>query len=218
MNAIPYRTSGEISFSMSAVTINDVVAVAHKRVRVTLDPAKAFRDRVQAGADLVEQILAQDGVIYGVTTGYGDSCEVDIPAALVAALPRQLYTYHGCGLGKNFDAVECRAIVVARLTSLCKGWSGVSVNLLETLTALLRADIVPVMPSEGSVGASGDLTPLSYLAAVLCGEREVLWNGEEMQADVALRLGGISPLVLRPKEGLAIMNGTAAMTGLACLA
>lgn len=218
MNAIPYRTSGEISFSMSAVTINDVVAVAHKRVRVTLDPAKAFRDRVQAGADLVEQILAQDGVIYGVTTGYGDSCEVDIPAALVAALPRQLYTYHGCGLGKNFDAVECRAIVVARLTSLCKGWSGVSVNLLETLTALLRADIVPVMPSEGSVGASGDLTPLSYLAAVLCGEREVLWNGEEMQADVALRLAGISPLVLRPKEGLAIMNGTAAMTGLACLA
>ena len=208
----------EICFSRANITIEDVVAIACQKAGVALDGSAMFRSRIQAGADLVDQILTQDGVIYGVTTGYGDSCEVDIPAALIAELPRQLYTYHGCGLGRNFDEMQTRAILVARLTSLCKGWSGVSLLLLETLTALLRADLLPVMPSEGSVGASGDLTPLSYLAAALCGEREVWCNGVQMPAEIALRTAGITPLVLRPKEGLAIMNGTAAMTGLACLA
>jgi len=108
--------------------------------------------------------------------------------------------------------------MAARLASLCKGYSGVSVALLEGIVRLFEAGLLPLIPSEGSVGASGDLTPLSYLAAVLCGECEVLRDGVQMPASEALPAAGIAPLTLRPKEGLAIMNGTAVMTGLACLA
>jgi histidine ammonia-lyase len=156
-------------------------------------------------------------VIYGVTTGFGDSCTVAIQPELIAELPRHLYIFHGCGLGGHFSPSETRAVIATRLTSLCKGFSGVSVGLLEQLTGLLAQDILPAIPSEGSVGASGDLTPLSYLAAVLCGEGEVLRAGTTIPAAAVLADAGITPLRLRPKEALAIMNGTAVMTGLACL-
>src|SRR5205085_8322039 len=128
------------------------------------------------------------------------------------------YTSHGCGLARFLDAGQTRAVLAARLASLAQGMSGVSVGLLEQKAALLQHDILPLIPAEGSVGASGDLTPLSYVAAVLCGEREVWWQGEKRPAREALEQLGIAPLRLRPKEGLAIMNGTAVMTGLACLA
>jgi histidine ammonia-lyase len=109
-------------------------------------------------------------------------------------------------------------VIATRLTSLCKGLSGVSLELLHQLVRLLQYDLLPLIPSEGSVGASGDLTPLSYLAAVLCGEGEVWRNGVHANAAQALAEAGIAPLRLRPKEGLAIMNGTSVMTALACLA
>jgi histidine ammonia-lyase len=109
-------------------------------------------------------------------------------------------------------------VIATRLASLCKGYSGVSVELLEQIVRLLEHGLLPLIPSEGSVGASGDLTPLSYLAAVLCGEREVWRDGAIVPAAPALAEAGITPLRLRPKEGLAIMNGTAVMTALACLA
>jgi histidine ammonia-lyase len=129
-----------------------------------------------------------------------------------------LYTYHGCGLGQYLTPEQTRAVMATRLASLSKGFSGVSVELLEQIARLLDAGLLPLIPSEGSVGASGDLTPLSYLAAVLCGEREVWRDGVEVKAADALREAGITPLRLRPKEALAIMNGTAVMTALACLA
>jgi len=157
-------------------------------------------------------------VVYGVSTGYGDSCTVNVPASLVAELPHHLYAYHGCGLGRYLDAEETRAVLVARLVSLAQGMSGVSMGLLRQIDGLLQHDILPRIPAEGSVGASGDLTPLSYLAAVLCGERDVVVDGEILTAAIALQRFGLIPLRLRPKEGLAIMNGTAVMTALACLA
>jgi histidine ammonia-lyase len=198
--------------------LDDVVAVANGAARAVLHDDADFRARITRGADFVDRLIAEDGVVYGVTTGYGDSCTVTIPPALVHELPRHLYTYHGCGLGRLLDPVETRAVLVARLVSLARGVSGVSYRLLEQLAALLRHDILPLIPAEGSVGASGDLTPLSYVAAVLCGEREVLCEGRVMPAAEALARFGIEPLRLRPKEGLAIMNGTAVMTALACLA
>ncbi|HEY2571470.1 MAG TPA: aromatic amino acid ammonia-lyase, partial [Solirubrobacteraceae bacterium] len=113
---------------------------------------------------------------------------------------------------------ETRAVLAARLASLAQGVSGVSLALLEQLAALLAHDVLPLIPAEGSVGASGDLTPLSYVAAALCGERRVLFQGRVQPAAEALAMLGRAPLRLRPKEGLAIMNGTAVMTALACLA
>ena len=198
--------------------IEDVVAVARCRRRATLSAEPGFRARIQSGADFLDRLLAEDGVVYGVTTGYGDSCTVAIPVDLLGELPHHLYAYHGCGLGRFLDPGEVRAVLVARLASLGVGMSGVSIALLDGLAALLGHDILPLIPAEGSVGASGDLTPLSYVAAVLCGEREVLHRGRRRPASQALAESGIAPLRLRPKEGLAIMNGTAVMTALACLA
>ncbi|WP_116367602.1 HAL/PAL/TAL family ammonia-lyase [Parahaliea mediterranea] len=212
------RQRPDILFDGSDLTIESVIALAHRRARAHLDAGSGFRERIDRGAAFLDRLLAEDGVIYGVTTGYGDSCQVSVPADQVDSLPRHLYTFHGCGLGEPFGLVESRAILAARLASLARGYSGVRYALLQHLARLLHEDIIPVMPSEGSVGASGDLTPLSYLAAVVEGEREVWYRGQRRPTAEAYRAAGISALPLRPKEGLAIMNGTAAMTGIACLA
>lgn len=207
-----------ITFDNKPLSIEEVVAIATQQCRVALSDDPAFRERIAKGSEFLDRLLEEDGVIYGVTTGYGDSCTVSIPPELVQDLPRHLYTFHGCGLGEYLPPLLGRAVLVARLASLCQGYSGVSVELLEQLTLLLQRDIIPVIPAEGSVGASGDLTPLSYVAAVLCGERQVYYGGEIRPTAEVFQELGIKPLVLRPKEGLAIMNGTAVMTGIACMA
>ena len=210
--------NASVRFGSQALALEDLVALAEGRARADLQDDAAFRDGIARGARFVDSLLAREGSVYGITTGYGDSCVVAVPLAQVAALPRQLYTFHGCGLGRHLDPAATRAVLAARLQSLCQGVSGVRVELLERLTAFLREDLLPLIPEEGSVGASGDLTPLSYVAAALCGERQVLWRGQVREAaDVHAELGW-TPLVLRPKEALALMNGTAVMTGLACLA
>jgi histidine ammonia-lyase len=200
------------------LTVDDVVAIAEGRAQPALDPDTAWRDRIERAAGVVARRVAAGPPIYGVTTGFGASCENAILPAVAAEMPLHLLRYHGCGTGPPFDDVEARAIVAARLASLARGWSGVRLEVLESLCALLAHGIVPRIPCEGSVGASGDLTPLSYVAAVLVGEREVRLRGEPMTAEAALRAEGLAPVTLRPKESLALMNGTSAMTGLACLA
>ena len=198
--------------------IEEVVAVSGRRAQVRLSSDPRFRARIDRGAEFVDRLIAEDGEVYGVSTGYGDSCTVNIPPALIAELPHRLYTYHGCGLGQMLSPEQTRAVLIVRLCSLAQGMSGVSWALLAQLQALIEHDILPLIPAEGSVGASGDLTPLSYVAAVLCGEREVWHRGATMTAAEALAKHQLKPLKLRPKEGLAIMNGTAVMTALACLA
>jgi histidine ammonia-lyase len=212
------KTTRTIRFNMEWMKIEDIVDVAAGWAWPVLSAAPEFRSAIAQGAEFVDRLLREDGTIYGVTTGFGDSCMVTVGSELAAELPRHLYTYHGCGLGEYFTPAQTRAVIATRLTSLCKGFSGVSVELLEQMVCLLHCGVLPRIPSEGSVGASGDLTPLSYLAAVLCGEGEVWREGAAAPAAVALAEAGIAPLSLRPKEALAIMNGTAVMTGLACLA
>ena len=207
-----------ITFDENPITIEDITAIARGEQELMLSPAPEFAARIRQGSAFLEQLLEEDGAIYGVTTGYGDSCTTMIPEELVAELPHHLFTFHGCGLGDMLDPVQGRAVLAARLNSLTFGYSGVTYELLEQLVLLLQKDVVPVIPSEGSVGASGDLTPLSYVAAVLCGEREVYWQGDRRPTAEVFAELGIEPLRLKPKEGLAIMNGTAVMTGLACLA
>ena len=187
-----------VCFDRNRLALDDIVAIARGAARPVLSPEPAFRAFIQRGADFLDRLLLEDGAIYGVTTGYGDSCTVPVPLALVTELPHHLYTYHGCGLGSFLSPAETRAVMAARLASLAKGFSGVSIDLLEQIVRLFDADLLPLIPSEGSVGASGDLTPLSYLAAVLCGEREVLRGGVQMPAADALREAGIAPLRLRP--------------------
>lgn len=207
-----------VTFDGRRLGVADVVALSTRARRAALSQAPAFRARIERGAAFLDRLLREDGVVYGVTTGYGDSCTVSIPPELVAELPHHLYTFHGIGAGRWLTPEETRAVLAARLASLCQGVSGVSWELLVQLEQLLAHDLLPLIPAEGSVGASGDLTPLSYVAAVLCGEREVLFEGRRQPADQALGRIGLQPLRLRPKEALALMNGTSVMTGLACLA
>jgi histidine ammonia-lyase len=207
-----------ICFDGKHISIDEIATIATQKNVATLSNAPDFISRINKGVKFLDSLLEEEGLIYGVTTGYGDSCTTSIPRHLVEELPKHLYTFHGCGLGDVFNTTESRAIVAARLNSLVQGYSGVRYELLQQLQLLLQHDILPIIPQEGSVGASGDLTPLSYVAAVLCGEREVYFKGERMPTSQAFKAVNITPLTLRPKEGLAIMNGTAVMTALACLA
>lgn len=207
-----------VIFGEHPLRIEDLLAVAQSRASARLQPDAAFRERIARGAQFLDTLLDREGVIYGVTTGYGDSCVVAVPLHQVEALPQHLFTFHGCGLGKLLDAEATRAVLAARLRSLTHGMSGVRIELLDRLQAFLEYDVLPLIPEEGSVGASGDLTPLSYVAAALAGEREVMFRGERRRAAEVHRQLGWTPLTLRPKEALALMNGTAVMTGLACLA
>lgn len=211
------QAENNITFGQGRLTIEDVAAIA-QGAKATLNNSVEFTAKIDRGVAFLERLLKEEGVIYGVTTGYGDSCTVAIPPQLVEELPLHLTRFHGCGLGKILTHEQARAVLATRLCSLSQGVSGVSHDLLNQIVTLINHDISPRIPEEGSVGASGDLTPLSYLAAALVGEREVFYQGEERAtAEVYAELG-IQPIKLRPKEGLALMNGTSVMTALACLA
>ena len=208
----------KILFGEGNLTIEDIVHVSQSKDPVALSEDKDFRHRIDAGVQFLDKILAEEGHIYGVTTGYGDSVMFEVPYNLVEELPMHLTRFHGCGLGDFFTPEQSRAILATRLTSLTRGYSGVSWNLLDLLVELLNRDVLPVIPQEGSVGASGDLTPLSYVAGTLIGERDTYYKGDIVPAAVAFEQEQLTPIKLRPKEGLAIMNGTAVMTALACTA
>lgn len=206
-----------ITFGAERLTIEDVVAISNG-ASAELNNSSAFNDKIDRGVAFLERLLKEEGVIYGVTTGYGDSCTVAIPPELVDELPLHLTRFHGCGLGENLDQQQARAVLATRLCSLSQGVSGVSHDLLNQIVTLINQDITPRIPQEGSVGASGDLTPLSYLAAALIGEREVIYKGQIHPTEDVFKQLAIEPIKLKPKEGLALMNGTSVMTALACIA
>ncbi|MDK2598495.1 HAL/PAL/TAL family ammonia-lyase [Pseudoalteromonas obscura] len=211
-------STSTITFGNNKLTIQNIVDIAKGRSAVALSGNEQFAEKIDSAVAFLESLLDEEGVIYGVTTGYGDSVTVDIPLDLVNELPLHLTRFHGCGLGDYFDEQQGKAILAARLASLSQGFSGVDWPMLKLLCEFINQDVTPRIPQEGSVGASGDLTPLSYIAGALVGERDVLYKGEVKNSKVVMQELGLKPISLRPKEGLAIMNGTAVMTALACLA
>ncbi len=200
------------------LVIEDITQISRCTSSDVLARSEKFEQRINKGADFLAHYLANNGVIYGVTTGYGDSCTVNVPDELVRDLPAHLTRYHGCGLGRYLTPEQTRAVIATRMNSLALGVSGVRLALLQQLNWLLQNDVLPLIPEEGSVGASGDLTPLSYIAAALIGEREALYRGTVRPISDIYRELNWHPITLAPKEGLAIMNGTSVMTALACLA
>jgi histidine ammonia-lyase len=207
-----------VVFGERALSIEDVWNIARCKSEPRLSAREDVTRRIVRSAGFVEKTISDGGVIYGVTTGYGDSCETSIPPELIAVLPAHLARYHRCGTGRILSGEETRAVMAVRLSSLVQGWSGVTLELVTLLADMLRLDMLPLIPAEGSVGASGDLTPLSYVAAALIGEGRVRFRGNEMDASEALALAGLAAHRFRPKEALAVMNGTAVMTGLGVLA
>jgi histidine ammonia-lyase len=200
------------------VTLEQLMDVALAARPVRLSGDTAWLAKLNRGRAILEHSLSAGERIYGVSTSVGYSSGRTVGPEHSQEFAYQIIRQHGCGVGAPFSPQEGRAIVFARLVSLAKGYSAVRPVLLEALCGLLNHDLIPVIPSLGSVGASGDLTPLSYLAAVLCGEREVYDDGQIVAADEALRRAGLPVHTFVPKESLAIMNGTAVMTAIGILA
>ncbi|MCY9401980.1 histidine ammonia-lyase, partial [Bacillus haynesii] len=170
--------------------------------------------KVQESRKAVEKIVAEERIVYGITTGFGKFSDVLIGKDDVEALQLNLIRSHACGIGEAFPEVVSRAMILLRANALLKGFSGVRPVVIERLLDLLNSGIHPVIPQQGSLGASGDLAPLSHLAIVLMGEGEVFYKGERMEAITALSKEDIVPLILKAKEGLALINGTQAMTAM----
>jgi histidine ammonia-lyase len=210
-------TIAPVRVGVRRLTIEDVVALARGEARVELDPDPAVRQRLDGVASGFAQRLARGERVYGVTTGFGESCVNEVSGDHLEDLAVNLVRFHGCGVGALLTEEQAAAVLAASLASLSTGWSAVRVQVLERLCDLLNARVIPCIPSLGSVGASGDLTPLSYVAAVLMGDREVYWRNEIRPTAHAFADTGLEPLELHPKESLAIMNGTAVMTAITCL-
>lgn len=200
------------------VPLDAVIDVAVRRRPVAISSNRAWRRRVGASREVLERALADGVTVYGVSTGVGNNSSRAVGVAAQEAHALSIMEQHGCGVGDPLPVVAGRAVVFARLVSLAKGYSAVRLSLLEALCALLNHDVVPVIPRWGSVGASGDLTPLSYVAAVLTGRRSAWFRGRPADAARALAAEGLCPFQFAPKEPLAIMNGTSVMTALAILA
>jgi histidine ammonia-lyase len=199
-----------------SLTLTNLVRVARGGATAALAPsAKRAIARSRA---LVERALQSDEPTYGVNTGFGAMAGVAIPPAERAALQLNLLRSHAAGVGEPLARDVVRAVILLRANSLAGGLSGVRLVTVERLLDLLRRDIVPIVPAQGSVGASGDLAPLAHLALVLVGEGEAWMGGRRMPGGEALRRAGLRPLALAPKEGLALVNGTQIMTAIGLLA
>jgi histidine ammonia-lyase len=197
------------------LTTDDVEAVARGGAHAVLD-AHA-RARMQESRDVVERLVAAGAVVYGVTTGFGDLASVSIPAADATRLQENLLVSHAAGVGEPLPRDVVRAMLLLRANTLALGHSGVRPLIVDRLCALLELGIHPVVPEQGSVGASGDLAPLAHLALPLIGRGQVELGGHVTPALVALREAGLEPLELGPKEGLALLNGTQLMAALGAL-
>jgi histidine ammonia-lyase len=170
---------------------------------------------IDASAASIARILAGGRTVYGVNTGFGILAQTRIPAERLAELQTNLILSHSCGLGDALDAKIVRLLIVLKAIGLGRGHSGVRREVVERLLALVAAGAMPVIPSQGSVGASGDLAPLAHMSAALLGEGRIVLDGEDLPAAEALARLGLAPLALGPKEGLALINGTQVSTATA---
>lgn len=179
----------------------------------TLD--RANKAAVEAAAERVQRVSQGDLPVYGINTGFGKLASVRIPPEDTETLQRNLILSHCCGVGEPLAVSETRLMMALKLLSLGRGASGVRWDICALLEGMLETGLTPVIPSQGSVGASGDLAPLAHMAAVMIGEGEAKLNGERLPASVALSRAGLAPVVLQAKEGLALINGTQFSSALA---
>jgi histidine ammonia-lyase len=206
----------EVVLDGSSLTLDQVVAVACDRVQVSL--ADSARQRVGLTRGIVEGLVANRAVAYGVTTGFGKLSDIAIPPERLAELQVNLVRSHAAGVGDLLPEREVRAMMLLRANVVTKGYSGARVDLAELLTGMLNAGLYPPIPEQGSVGASGDLAPLAHLALSLIGEGTLSRDGASGPAADMLRHAGLAPIELGPKEGLTLINGTQAHTAIGSLA
>ncbi len=195
----------EIKLIPGAVTLADWRAI-YRGARPVLDPE--CMTAVDESAAAIERILARGEPVYGINTGFGKLASVRIENDDLATLQRNIVLSHAAGVGEPSPEPVVRLMMALKLVSLARGASGIRPETLTLLEAMLVQGLTPIVPCQGSVGASGDLAPLSHMAATMIGEGEIILGGERMPAAEALSRGGLAPLTLGPKEGLALLNGT----------
>jgi histidine ammonia-lyase len=214
----PTQANLLIEIDGERLTVADVVAVARAGAKVALAPSA--REAIVRSRALIEEIVERGDTIYGVNTGFGDLSTVSIPVDQLSKLQHNLLRSHSAGVGAPLPGDVVRGMLLLRANALAKGYSGVRPILVERLIDLLNAGITPVVPSQGSVGASGDLAPLAHLSLVLLGEGFATVDdaAEPLAGGEALRRAGLEPLELTAKEGLALINGTQQMAAMGALA
>lgn len=193
-----------------SLTLDDVGRIVFQNEQVVLCDRQ--REKLKQNREIVEEMLQDKKVMYGINTGFGKLSDHRISDEDLEALQLNLIHSHACGVGEPFDEKISKTMVLLRANALAQGYSGVRVELVQSLINLVNANICPVIPQQGSLGASGDLAPLSHLALVVMGEGEVFYQGKRMPSMDALQGNGLTPLILKAKEGLALINGTQAMT------
>jgi histidine ammonia-lyase len=205
-----------ISIGGAKLTVEELIAVARKGAKVQLsEEAIAAIDRSR---QVVEKCVEEKRVVYGLTTGFGKFSDVTISDQDTLLLQENLIMSHACGVGEPLPDEVVRAMMLLRINALAIGYSGIRVSTVQTLVEMLNKDVIPVIPSKGSLGASGDLVPLAHMSLVLLGMGEAKYRGELMSGEQAMKLAGITPVKLTSKEGLALINGTPAMCAVGALA
>ncbi|MHA1653039.1 MAG: histidine ammonia-lyase [Candidatus Thorarchaeota archaeon] len=205
-----------VTIDGESLTIEDVVRVARHGEDVTLtDDA---RMKIEKSRQVIEAAIREGRTVYGVNTGFGDLANVSIAASDVADLQVNLIRSHSVGVGEPFPEEVVRGMMLLRANALAKGFSGVRLEVVETLLRMLNRGVVPVVPQQGSVGSSGDLAPLAHMVLVMIGEGEAFLEGKRMDGAEAMRRADIPLVVLQAKEGVALINGTQPMTAVGVLA
>jgi len=202
-----------VKLEPGGLTLAGLAAFAKSREQVSLDPSD--RNRLNAGADAVRRMVAEGKAVYGINTGFGKLANTHIAQDELELLQRNLVLSHSVGVGALLPDEVVRLVMLLKVASLARGYSGVRPQVVDAILALLNAGVHPCIPSKGSVGASGDLAPLAHLSAVLLGLGEARCDGKILPASEALKRAGLSALRLGPKEGLALLNGTQVSTALA---
>ncbi len=195
-----------LTLKPGVVTLNQLEQIWRSDTAVRLEPTT--RPRIVAAAEKIQLAAAGAQPVYGVNTGFGKLASVQIPPQDTQTLQRNLILSHCCGVGEDSPAPIVRLMMALKLISLGRGASGVRLELVDLLEGMIAAGVVPVVPAQGSVGASGDLAPLAHLAAVMIGEGEATFKGKRLRGAEALSAAKLDPIVLGPKEGLALINGT----------
>ncbi|MEM3597179.1 MAG: histidine ammonia-lyase [Candidatus Bathyarchaeia archaeon] len=205
----------EVQIDGENLTIEDVVKVARENAKVTI-PEKV-KNRVKKCRNLLEELVNKKEVIYGVNTAFGALSNIKIPQEETKALQLNLIRSHATSVGEPLSKDVVRALMLLRANTLAKGYSGIRLETLETLIEMLNKGVHPIIPSKGSVGASGDLAPLSHMVLVLIGEGKAEYKGKVMNGKEAIEKAGIKPVQLEFKEGVALNNGTQLITAIAAL-
>jgi len=195
------------------LALNDLRRVCKEAVRVVLDPE--CLEKIEASVRTVQSMIDEGCAIYGVNTGFGLLARTRIPTEELEQLQRAIVLSHAAGTGPFMAESTVRLLMVLKINSLARGYSGIRLTVIEALCRLLEAEVYPCIPQKGSVGASGDLAPLAHMSTVLLGEGEVLYRGRRLDGMKGLELAGLEQITLAPKEGLALLNGTQASTAFA---